>query len=224
MSLVLFVTENKNAVRVLDELLKEYLIDINVILVSNVSSAIDSVTNEQRLSTIVIDQNFMQEVENIKLLRQKDVNFPIIAITDNILENEEDLIEAGATKVIEKPFYFKDFEPFLYALVNNYDSCLKGCFSLGEIDFYPANRSLYKSASDSIVNLTEKETDILKYLYRYRGQFIEKERLLEKIWSYSSQDILTHTLETHIYRLRGKLEELTMENIIITENGKYKLV
>ncbi len=224
MSLVLFITENKNAVRILDDLLKDSFMDIDVILAPNVNSAINSVTSGQRLSTIVIDQNFDEEKENIKILRDKDINFPIIALTDNKASNEKELINVGATQVIEKPFFFKEFEPFLVSLVGSYDACIKGCFSLGNIDFYPANRILHSVSDNSSVNLTEKETDILKYLYQRRGQFVDKDTLLAEVWEYNAQEISTHTLETHIYRLRGKFEELTQEELIVTESGSYKLI
>ncbi len=223
MSLVLFITENKNAVRVLDDLLKEYLVDIDVILAPNADSAINSVSSGQRLSTIIIDQTTEKEIANIEILRKKDVNFPIIAITDSKNDNEQILTQAGATQVIEKPFFFKDFEPFLYALVNEYESCDKGCFSINEIDFYPANRVLYHPKDNKTVNLTEKETDILKYMYQRRGKYINKDLLLKDIWQYNTQDISTHTLETHIYRLRTKFEELTKKEIISTDSGGYKL-
>ncbi len=224
MSLVLFITENKNAVKVMDALLKEYLTDIDVILAPNVNSAINSVDSGHRLSSIIIDQTPVECKENIIKLRNKDINFPIIAVTDDKTANEETFITAGANLVIQKPFLFKEFEPSLYALVNSYESCNKGCFSLFDIDFYPATRTLYRPKDGQTINLTEKETDILKFLYQRRGIFIDKDTLLKEVWSYNAQEISTHTLETHIYRLRGKFEEITKKEIIVTENGQYKLV
>jgi DNA-binding response OmpR family regulator len=76
--------------------------------------------------------------------------------------------------------------------------------------------------------LTEKEINILRFLHRANGQPVSREVLLAEIWGYNSQ-ISTHTLETHIYRLRQKSEggtdNSTMETpLLVTDAGGYRLV
>jgi len=74
------------------------------------------------------------------------------------------------------------------------------------------------------VRLTEKETAILKYLYRAGPKVIGRDTLLGEVWGYNA-GVTTHTLETHIYRLRQKIErEPARAEILVTEPGGYRLV
>ena len=77
--------------------------------------------------------------------------------------------------------------------------------------------------SDRKIKLTEKETAILKFLYRAGGKTVSREDMLGEVWGYSAA-VNTHTLETHIYRLRQKIEDSPRESkIVITEPGGYRL-
>ena len=72
--------------------------------------------------------------------------------------------------------------------------------------------------------MTEKETSILRYLYRAGQRPVSRETLLQEVWAYNSE-VTTHTLETHIYRLRQKIEkDATAPTILVTEAGGYKLM
>ena len=74
-----------------------------------------------------------------------------------------------------------------------------------------------------IVKLTEKEVSILQYLYKIRDRIVTKSELLQEVWGYNP-DVTTHTIETHIYRLRQKVEhEDKNAQLIITEEGGYFL-
>ena len=74
------------------------------------------------------------------------------------------------------------------------------------------------------VRLTEKETAILKYLYRAGAKVVGRDVLLAEVWGYNS-GVTTHTLETHIYRLRQKIEkDPSNAEILVTETGGYRLV
>ena len=74
------------------------------------------------------------------------------------------------------------------------------------------------------IRLTEKETSILKYLYRSGDKVVSRELLLHEVWGYNA-GVTTHTLETHIYRLRQKIEkEPSNAELLVTETGGYKLV
>ena len=74
------------------------------------------------------------------------------------------------------------------------------------------------------MRLTEKETDILRYLYRAGQRPVSREKLLKEVWGYNA-GVTTHTLETHIYRLRQKVDPDPLSPaILVTEAGGYKLV
>ena len=74
------------------------------------------------------------------------------------------------------------------------------------------------------VRLTDKETAILKYLYRAGDKAVAREKLLDEVWGYNAA-VTTHTLETHVYRLRQKIEEdPSTAKLLVTEAGGYKLI
>ena len=73
------------------------------------------------------------------------------------------------------------------------------------------------------IRLTEKETNILKYLYRAPEGVVPRDVLLHEVWGYNA-GVTTHTLETHIYRLRQKIEpEPSNARLLVTESGGYRL-
>ena len=96
-------------------------------------------------------------------------------------------------------------------------------FSIGRFTFKPASKILVEESGGK-VRLTEKETSILKYLYRAGERTVTRDVLLSEVWGYNS-GVTTHTLETHIYRLRQKIErDPSSAEILVTESGGYKLV
>jgi len=98
----------------------------------------------------------------------------------------------------------------------------KECLMFKEYSLYPVKKEIFSSQTQNTTKLTEKEVDIIKYLYQNAPQIASKEELLEKVWEYNT-DATTHTVETHIYRLRQKVEKDGSSQLIITENNGYRL-
>src|SRR5262245_60373327 len=95
--------------------------------------------------------------------------------------------------------------------------------TIGSYTFRPSSKILLNQKGNK-VRLTEKETAILRYLYRADQRPVSRETLLQEVWGYNS-GVTTHTLETHIYRLRQKFEnDAATPAILVTEAGGYKLV
>src|SRR6201997_126465 len=93
--------------------------------------------------------------------------------------------------------------------------------AIGPYTFRPSSKLLL-NPKGSKVRLTEKETSILRYLYRAGQRAVSRETLLQEVWGYNS-GVTTHTLETHIYRLRQKIEkDAANPEILVTEAGGYK--
>ena len=93
-------------------------------------------------------------------------------------------------------------------------------FRIGPYDFHPSAKLLTDGTRR--IRLTEKETDILRYLKSASG-IVPRQTLLGEVWGYGPQ-VATHTLETHIYRLRKKIENDAGDaKILITEEGGYRL-
>ncbi|MBP5698502.1 MAG: response regulator transcription factor [Alphaproteobacteria bacterium] len=127
-----------------------------------------------------------------------------------------------ADLIIKKPFRLS---VFLDSLKNN--SLLpkvrrKECINIKEYSLYPVKKEIYSSITTKSIKLTEREVEIIKYLYQIFPQSAVKEDLLENVWGYSA-DATTHTVETHIYRLRQKVEKDGGSQLIITENSGYRL-
>ena len=94
---------------------------------------------------------------------------------------------------------------------------------LGPYDFFPSDRLLRHGANAEEVRLTELEQRLLDYLAA-AGGLVERERLLEQVWGYHS-GADTHTVETHIWRLRQKIEtDDPATRFLVTEAGGYRLI
>ena len=96
-------------------------------------------------------------------------------------------------------------------------------FTIGPYSFRPSAKLLQEADGKKKVRLTEKETAILKYLYRAKDHVVGRDTLLGEVWGYNA-GVTTHTLETHIYRLRQKIErDPAAAEILLTERGGYRL-
>jgi len=108
------------------------------------------------------------------------------------------------------------------AQIRNFQSRSDQFLSVGSYKLYPASRLLLSAKGDEL-KLTDKEVEILRYLHRARGAIISRDELLANIWGYH-ESVTTHTIETHIYRLRQKIETNNDEaSLLITESGGYRL-
>ncbi|MEA2861787.1 MAG: hypothetical protein QOC72_3826, partial [Methylobacteriaceae bacterium] len=96
-------------------------------------------------------------------------------------------------------------------------------FRIGQYTFQPSSKHLINDKGNKL-RLTEKETAILRYLYRAGQSVVTRDVLLREVWGYNS-NVTTHTLETHIYRLRQKIErDPAHAQLLVTEAGGYKLI
>lgn len=162
--------------------------------------------------------------EAVKLLRKSGVKAPIILLTGHDSDSDEILgLEAGANDYITKPFRFAVLLTRIRTHLRQHEQSEDATFTIGPYTFKPASKMLVDEGGGK-VRLTEKETAILKYLYRSGERTITRDVLLSEVWGYNS-GVTTHTLETHIYRLRQKIEnDPSQAAILVTEAGGYKLV
>ena len=158
-----------------------------------------------------------------RTLRQDGVSCPILLLT--AADSEADTVEgldAGANDYIVKPFRFAVLMARIHAHLRSHGQSEDAAYSVGPYTFRPSAKTLVDSQNKKI-RLTEKETNILKFLYR-SGDTVPRETLLHEVWGYNPA-VTTHTLETHIYRLRQKIEkDAANPEILVTEAGGYKLV
>ena len=157
-------------------------------------------------------------------LRNADVNCPVIMLTG--ADTETDTVrglDAGANDYVTKPFKFSILLARIRAQLRQHERSEDAVFSIGPYRFHPAAKVL-THPEGSRIRLTEKEVAILKYLLRRVSGVTGRQTLLNEVWGYNS-GVTTHTLETHVYRLRQKIErDPSKAEILITEPGGYRLV
>ena len=132
-------------------------------------------------------------------------------------------LDAGANDYIAKPFRLNELLARVRAQLRVFDNSEDAVFTIGPYLFRPSAKLLMEPARGRKVRLTDKEGAILKYLYRAGGKPVPRQVLLNEVWGYNSA-VTTHTLETHIYRLRQKIEpDPSQLRLLLTEGGGYRL-
>ena len=174
---------------------------------------------------VIIDLHPLNKdsLEICRLTYSQDVKCPILILTEkDKASNTVFGQDARASDYILKPFKF----PILLARINiqlrKYEQSKNSVFILGPYTFHPI-RKLLRTKNNEDIRLTEKETDILQFLYQNSDKVVQRGTLLHEVWGYNNK-VTTHTLETHIYRLRQKIERNpSVAELLLTEGGGYRL-
>ncbi|MBY0329042.1 MAG: response regulator transcription factor [Acetobacteraceae bacterium] len=157
-------------------------------------------------------------------LRREGKRMPVIMLTGQ--DGEQDVVkglDAGANDYISKPFRVNELLARVRAQLRVFDNSEDAVFTVGPYLFRPSAKLLMEPARSRKIRLTDKESAILKFLYRAGGRPVPRQVLLNEVWGYNSA-VTTHTLETHIYRLRQKIEPNPMQlRLLLTEAGGYRL-
>ena len=170
-----------------------------------------------------VDLPDMDGREACRRMREDGVTTPVIMLT--AAAGDEDTVQgldSGANDYVTKPYKFAVLLARIRAQLRDYEHSEGAIFRLGAYEFRPAAKLLVDEKGKKI-RLTEKETNILKYLYRAGEKAVSREELLAEVWGYNA-GVTTHTLETHVYRLRQKIEpDPANARLLLTEQGGYKL-
>ncbi|MGH1420713.1 MAG: response regulator transcription factor [Hyphomonas sp.] len=180
---------------------------------------------EKRVDLILLDVDMpdMDGREACKLMRQRGIRVPIIMLTGQHGDADTILgLDSGANDYVTKPFKFSVLLARIRAHLRSFEQSEDAVFQLGPYVFRPSQKAL-EDGDNRRIRLTEKETNILKYLYRAGGAPVSRDELLSDVWGYNS-NVTTHTLETHIYRLRQKVEpDPSTTSLLLTDAGGYRL-
>jgi DNA-binding response OmpR family regulator len=180
---------------------------------------------ETRPDLVLLDVELpdMDGREALKLMRTAGVSAPVVMLTAAAGESDTILgLDSGANAYVTKPFKFNVLLAHIRAQLRSHEQSEDAVFGIGPYEFRPAAKMLLDPRGRKI-RLTDKETNILKYLYRAGGKVISREELLTEVWGYNA-GVTTHTLETHVYRLRQKVElDPGDPQILLTDQGGYRL-
>ena len=162
-------------------------------------------------------------VDICKRLRSDGFTKPIVMLTAKNAESDIiEGLEAGANDYVTKPLRMGELLARIHTQLRQFKASDDAQFELADLNFVPANKMLHKIGCRRMQALTEKETTILKFLYRAFPESATKDELLTEVWGMQN-GLTTHTLETHIYRLRQKIGRLTKTPIVITTENGYRL-
>ncbi len=194
--------------------------------VDTAAKALAAVEND-KYDAILLDMLLpdMDGRDVVRLLRRKGIHVPVVMVS--ALEGEADMIlalDAGANDVVVKPFSLGVLLARVRAHMRQHELSEDAAFTIGPYTFRPSEKSLRHNIKKADVALSDKESAILKYLYRAGDRVVSCDTLYSEIWDYSTS-LMTHTLQTHIYRLRQKIEDNPSQpSILVSESGGYRLV
>ena len=212
----------------LREALSEQLViteDFDVFEAGNGADALERV-REAIYDLVILDVGLPDTDgrELCRLLRKQGVKCPILMLTGHDSDADTILgLDAGANDYVTKPFKFPVLLARIRAQLRQHEQSEDAVFQIGPYMFKPAMKMLETEEAKK-VRLTEKETNILKFLLRAKDGVVARDVLLHEVWGYNA-GVTTHTLETHIYRLRQKIEpDPGNARLLVTESGGYRLV
>lgn len=195
--------------------------------IEHVASAGEGVRKAEatRADLIILDVELpdMDGRDACRLMRKHGIAAPIVMLTGQTTDADAILgLDSGANDYVTKPFKFTVLLARIRAQLRSHEQSEGAVFRLGAYEFRPSAKMLVDDHQRKI-RLTEKETNILKYLYRAGEKPVSREELLAEVWGYNA-GVTTHTLETHVYRLRQKIEQdPSNARLLLTESGGYRL-
>jgi DNA-binding response OmpR family regulator len=181
---------------------------------------------EARFDSIILDIN-MPDGDGRDFcarIRKQGHTMPIIMLTGAVSEGDVvSGLNAGANDYIAKPFRVNELLARLQAQLRLFDTTDDAVFTIGRFSFRPGTKLLISQDKKQRIRLTAKEVEILKFLYRFSNRVVSRQVLLDEVWGYNA-GVTTHTLETHVYRLRQKIEGDPADcRLLVTAPGGYRL-
>jgi DNA-binding response OmpR family regulator len=156
-------------------------------------------------------------------LRANGLSMPVI-----LMNGSDRSVTADDTITIAKPFRLSELMTRLRTRLDNGAAIgplgdPPAPIRIGPYEFSLEDKALRHDAANIRIRLTEKEAAILAFLHRMGERAVPRRELLTEVWGYNPA-VTTHTLETHIYRLRRKIEaDPAKACLLVTEAGGYRL-
>ena len=188
--------------------------------------ALEVLSRRVRLFDAIIVASRLPDTDGASLcarMRRRDIFMPVMLVS--LEDNEYDIVrglDAGANDYVCAPFRMSELRARLRAQIRAYETSEEAVLPIGPFEFRPGSRVLVRRSTGARTKLTDKEASVLKFLYRADGP-VSRTMLLHEVWGYHAR-ATTHTVETHIYRLRRKIEpKLGQIQLLLNEDGGYWL-
>lgn len=179
-------------------------------------SIIDAQNKEDIADIIIIDE----DLSELKRYQDQNLKAPLFFLTS---DPEGADVKQNINHLIIKPFKLRYFLDELQSSINIFENSENGYLIFNRYIVRPVKKDIFNQRNGELTKLTEKEIAVIKYLYKSGDKIVSKNELLQEVWGYAP-DVSTHTIETHIYRLRQKVEHEDPEaQLILTVDGGYKL-
>jgi len=170
------------------------------------------------IDLIIVDNDLLL----LKTIRETGYKKAVFVLIDGKDENLYfRALDDGASDVMTKPLLFEALLARIRAAIYTEKNTFDGMITVNNFVFMPKARIL--RYVDKEIRLTEKEAGIINLLHKKKPAAVDRLTILKEIWGYNA-DISTHTLETHIYHLRQKIESVTDEKLILTSDDGYAIV
>ncbi len=214
---IVLIEEDKILSQILSHQFSKHFGDeVNVLRVDNVEDL--KILKVNSIDLLIV--NYLQISKNLNFMKdfEKKVTTNIIVIFDNLKYRNENKNFINY-KFIVKPFTLKN----LFSIISNFQTIGRvekdKVNLLDHLFFLPNEKVIKNNISSKFIHLTEKETYLIQFLFKNKNQFVSKKELLNNVWGIN-ETINTHTLETHIYRLRKKIEKIEKQINITILNKK----
>jgi len=228
---VIFLNQNLSVLlyekeKILNSILQYQISNYNnyeVVILENHEESLDILTNRSFDAYVLNLNDFTNESQNfLDKLISKNENINIIAYHEASLNKMINNLEKFF--LLEKPFKLITLLNYLDSINNTKTLHNSNKFLMEHIVFSPSKKTISNLKTNHTEHLTEKENNLLIYLYSKKNEEIKKRDILTKIWGLS-ENINTHTLETHIYRLKQKLNKIDKDLSLSlrNKNGLYYL-
>ena len=222
---VLLVVKRQSSLAALAPLLRAVL-DVELLAITGPEQAMLQAKSPSLRSLLIeMDPGDGAAVHMIQRLRRDGVQTPILVLARSTeVQDEVRALEAGASDFVRLPCARAVLLARIRAQVRQHEASEHAELRIGPYLFRPATRELLDPARRSPIRLTRTETALLRYLYRQNGRSVSQYDLLTEVWGYSRR-VRSHTVQTHVYRLRRKIEaDPANPLLIVTKDDGYLLV